>query len=62
MDQDLSMIAVNIEAPTRLLKLFLPKMIERGSGKVLNVSSTAATVPGPLQAVYYATKEAYLTS
>ena len=35
MDQDLSMIAVNIEAPTRLLKLFLPKMIERGSGKVL---------------------------
>ena len=52
MDQDLSMIAVNIEAPTRLLKLFLPKMIERGSGKVLNVSSTAATVPGPLQAVY----------
>lgn len=61
MDQDMSMIAVNIEAPTRLTKLFLPDMIKRGSGKILNVSSTAATMPGPLQAVYYATK-AYLTS
>ena len=61
MQQDMSMIAVNVEAPTRLCKLFLPDMIERGSGKVLNVSSTAATMPGPLQAVYYATK-AYVTS
>ena len=46
MEQDLSMIAVNIETPTRLLKLFLPDMIGRGHGKVLNVSSTAATMPG----------------
>lgn len=61
MDQDLSMIAVNVETPTRMLKLFLPDMIQRGSGKVLNVSSTAAVMPGPLQAVYYATK-AYMTS
>ena len=61
MDQDMSMIAVNVETPTRILKLFLPDMIERGSGKVLNVSSTAAVMPGPLQAVYYATK-AYTTS
>ncbi len=61
MEQDLSMIAVNIETPTRLMKLFLPDMVKRGSGRVLNVSSTAATMPGPLQAVYYATK-AYLTS
>ena len=36
-------------------------MVKRGSGKVLNVSSTAAVMPGPLQAVYYATK-AYVTS
>lgn len=61
MAQDMSMIAVNVEAPTRLCKLFIPDMIARGSGKVLNVSSTAAIMPGPLQAVYYATK-AYLTS
>lgn len=61
MEQDLSMIAVNIETPTRLTKLFLPDFIKRGSGKILNVSSTAAVMPGPLQAVYYATK-AYVTS
>lgn len=61
MDQDLSMIAVNVETPTRILKLFLKDMIKRGSGKVLNVSSTAGSMPGPLQAVYYATK-AYVTS
>ena len=61
MEQDMSMIAVNIETPTRLCKLFLPDFIKRGSGKVLNVSSTAATMPGPLQAVYYA-KKAYITS
>jgi len=61
MEQDMSMIAVNIETPTRLCKLFIPDMIKSGSGKVLNVSSTAATMPGPLQAVYYATK-AYVTS
>lgn len=57
----MSMIAVNIEAPTRICKLFLPDFIKRGHGKVLNVSSTAAIMPGPLQAVYYATK-AYVTS
>ena len=61
MEQDMSMIAVNIETPTRLCKLFLPDFINRGSGRVLNVSSTAALTPGPLQAVYYASK-AYVTS
>ncbi len=61
MEDDLSMIAVNIATPTRLCKLFLPEFIKRGSGKVLNVSSTAAVMPGSLQAVYYATKS-YLTS
>ena len=61
MEQDMSMIAVNIECPTILCKLFLPDFIKRGSGRVLNVSSTAAIMPGPLQAVYYATKS-YVTS
>lgn len=61
MEQDISMIQVNIIATTRLCKLFLPDFIKCGHGKVLNISSTAATMPGPLQAVYYATKS-YVTS
>lgn len=61
MEEDMSMIAVNIEALTRLCKLFLPDFINRGNGRVLNVSSTVATMPGPLQAVYFASK-AYVTS
>lgn len=61
MEQDISMIAVNIETPTRLCKLFLHDFVARGNGRILNVSSTAAIMPGPLQACYYATK-AYITS
>lgn len=61
MEQDMRMIAVNIETPTRMCKLFIPDMIKRGSGRVLNVSSIASKVPGPLQAVYFASK-AYVTS
>lgn len=61
LEDDSAMLAVNITAPTQLLKLFLPDMITRGSGKVLNVSSIASLTPGPLQAVYFATK-AYITS
>lgn len=61
MEQDLSMLSVNVVTVTKLLKLFLPDFIRRGEGKILNVSSTAALTPGPLQAEYYATK-AYVTS
>ena len=61
MEKDMAMIAVNVEAPTCLLKLFLPEMIERGSGRILLVSSISAKLPGPRQAVYFASK-AYLTS
>lgn len=61
MEQDINMAKVNMIVPTKLMKLILPQMIKRGSGRVLNVSSLAALVPGPLQAEYYATK-AYLTS
>lgn len=51
-----SMMNVNIVALVRLTRLFLSGMIKRGSGKILNVASTAAFQPGPLMAVYYATK------
>lgn len=59
-EQDLAMINVNIIALTALTRLFLPDFVKRNSGKVLNVSSTASLMPGPLQAVYFATK-AYVT-
>lgn len=57
----LDVIAVNIAALTHLTRLFLPEMIARKRGGVLNVASTAAFVPGPLMAVYYASK-AYVLS
>ena len=61
MQQDISMINVDIVALTKLTKLFLPDMISRHHGRILNVSSPAGEMPGPLQAVYYASK-AYVTS
>ena len=58
---DRAMIQVNIVALTALTRLFLPEFVARNSGRILNTSSSAAFTPGPLQAVYYATK-AYVTS
>jgi uncharacterized protein len=52
----LGQIDLNIRALTELTRLFLPPMIARGSGKLMNVASTAGFQPGPLMAVYYATK------
>jgi len=49
------MIQVNITALTHLTKLFLPQIRAR-EGKVMNVASVAAFVPGPFMAIYYATK------
>ena len=60
-ERELEMIQVNIVALTHLTKLFLAPMIRRKSGRVLNVASTAAFQPGPLMAVYYASK-AYVLS
>jgi short-subunit dehydrogenase len=59
--QQMQMIQVNIAALTHLTRLFLPGMIERRRGRILNVASTAAFQPGPLMSVYYATK-AYVVS
>jgi short-subunit dehydrogenase len=52
----LSMIQVNVACLTALTRQLLPGMIARRFGRVLNVSSTAAFQPGPMMAVYYATK------
>ena len=59
--QQVNMIQVNITALTHLTHLFLPAMIQRRRGRILNVASTAAFQPGPLMSVYYATK-AYVVS
>ena len=63
--QDFSMLRdmmrLNMEALTESCYAFLPDMVQCGSGRILNVSSTASLMPGPMQAVYFATK-AYVTS
>lgn len=50
------MMQVNMMALVHFTRLVLPEMRRRGNGRILNVSSTAAFQPGPLMAVYYATK------
>ncbi len=55
-ERQLAMIDLNVRALTALSRLLLPGMMERGSGGILNVSSTAAFQAGPHMAVYYATK------
>ncbi|HLJ50620.1 MAG TPA: SDR family oxidoreductase [Bryobacteraceae bacterium] len=54
--EDLNLMRVNMEALVSLSKLFLPGMIQARSGRILNVASTAAFQPGPLMALYYASK------
>src|SRR5271155_3442423 len=61
LEESLGQIQLNLTALTHLTKLFLGPMIERHSGKILNVASTAGFQPGPLMSVYYATK-AYVVS
>ena len=51
-----SMINLNVTALCELTHLFVQDMVERKRGKILNVASTAGFLPGPLMAVYYATK------
>ena len=58
---ELELLQVNVVALTHLSKLFLPGMLARRRGYVMNVASTAAFQPGPLMAVYYASK-AYVLS
>ncbi len=60
-DKELQMINLNITTLTLFTKLYLKDMIKRGSGKIMNVASTAAFQPGPTFAVYCASK-AYVLS
>ena len=61
LQEDVAMINLNITALTSLTHYFLQDFVAQNKGKILNVSSTASFMPGPLQAVYFATK-AYVTS
>jgi len=61
LEDELAMLELNCAALTTLTKLFSREMIHRGRGRILNVASTAAFQPGPLMAVYYASK-AYVLS
>jgi short-subunit dehydrogenase len=56
LDEELGMMQLNMTALVALTKLYLPGMVASKSGKILNVASTAAFQPGPLMAIYYATK------
>ncbi|MDF1727953.1 MAG: SDR family oxidoreductase, partial [Sulfitobacter sp.] len=54
--EEMGMIDLNVKALVTLTHLVAQDMVKRGSGRILNVSSTAAFLPGPNQAVYFATK------
>lgn len=49
-------LRVNIDVVTRLTHHFLPQMVERGKGAILNIASIGGLTPSPYQAVYYASK------
>lgn len=59
--QQVDMINLNVRTLSDLTLRYLPGMIERGTGGIMNVASVAGFMPGPYMAVYYATK-AYVVS
>lgn len=61
LDTELNEIDLNIRALTQLTKLFAQDMKKQGEGKILNVASIAAFMPGPYMAVYYASKSYVLS-
>lgn len=60
-EREAEMLNLHILTTTHLTKLLLNGMLERNSGKILNISSLAAFQPGPLMSLYYASK-AYILS
>jgi hypothetical protein len=61
LQRQLEMLQVNVAALTHLTGLFLPGMVQRRHGGILNVASVAGFLPGPGMAVYYATKACVLS-
>lgn len=60
-EKQIDMVNTNVLLLTELTHYFMQVMVERNVGKIINVSSAASFLPGPMQATYYATK-AYVTS
>ncbi len=60
-ERDSQMLHLHVLTTTHLVKLISPDMVNRGSGKILNLSSLAGFQPGPMMALYYASKS-YLLS
>ena len=56
LDKELNLIKTNVTAVHVLTKLYLKDMVEKNEGKILNVSSIAGNMPGPLMSAYYASK------
>lgn len=56
LDREVEMLHLNIRALLQLTHLFLPEMLARKSGRILNVASVAGFLPGPYMATYYASK------
>ena len=56
LEKEIAMIDTNIKAVHILTKLFLKDMVKKDKGRILNVSSIAGFMPGPLMATYYSTK------
>lgn len=54
--REVEMVELNCTALLKLTHLFARPMRERGSGRILNIASTAGFQPGPYMATYYATK------
>jgi short-subunit dehydrogenase len=55
-ERDIAVVRLNIEATLRLTKLFLQNLQTHRDAKILNVASIASFEPGPLMAVYHASK------
>jgi short-subunit dehydrogenase len=56
LEEEMTIVQLNICSLVTLTKLFVKDMLQRGAGKILNVSSIAGKVPGPYQSVYHGTK------
>jgi len=61
LEQDLNLVQLNVVVVTHMTKLFMRDMLARNEGRILNVASMAAFLPGPYMATYFASK-AYVYS